>query len=148
MCPYIEYAVARNRHQFLCPVLLTFALVTSADTLAADVQVFTDRHHPIEAPAGVPVVELDAPAHIELQLALDLPANPAQAIAIVQQRLTNGGAELQRRLVAAYQDLTVAWSLGITKIPAVVVDQRYVVYGEPNVSRALAHIEEYRRTHP
>jgi integrating conjugative element protein (TIGR03757 family) len=102
----------------------------------------------LEAPTDVHVIELDAPAHIELELALDLPSNLTQAAAIVQQRLTNGGAELQHRLAAAYQGLTVAWNLGITKIPAVVVDQRYVVYGEPNVPRALARIDEYRRTHP
>ena len=44
--------------------------------------------------------------------------------------------------------MTVAWSLGIAKIPAVVVDRRYVVYGEANVARALARIEEYRRAQP
>ena len=44
--------------------------------------------------------------------------------------------------------MTDAWSLGVTKIPAVVVDRRYVVYGETDVSRALARIEEYRRAQP
>jgi len=30
----------------------------------------------------------------------------------------------------------------------VVVDRRYVVYGEPDVSRAIARINAYRSTHP
>ncbi len=44
--------------------------------------------------------------------------------------------------------MTDAWSLGITAVPAVVVDQRYVVYGEPDVARAIARIEQHRRTEP
>ena len=47
-----------------------------------------------------------------------------------------------------HQGVTDAWSLGITSIPAVVVDQRYVVYGEPDVARAVARIEQRRRTQP
>jgi len=34
------------------------------------------------------------------------------------------------------------------KIPAVVVDRRYVVYGEPDVPRAVARIDAYRSTQP
>lgn len=116
--------------------------------MAADVRVLIDRHHPVDAPASVRVVELDAPARIEAELAANLPADPVQASAIVRQRLQDGGAPLQRRLADAYQGVTDAWSLGVTKIPAVVVDRRYVVYGEPDVARALARIEEYRRARP
>ncbi|ACL73935.1 MAG: TIGR03757 family integrating conjugative element protein [Gammaproteobacteria bacterium] len=115
---------------------------------AADVRVFTDRHHAVEAPVGIHVVKLDAPARIEAELAVNLPADPAQAAVIVRQRLQDGGTPLQQRLADAYQGVTDAWSLGITRIPAVVVDRRYVVYGETDVSRALARIEEYRRTQP
>jgi integrating conjugative element protein (TIGR03757 family) len=41
-----------------------------------------------------------------------------------------------------------AWGLGVAKVPAVVVDRRYVVYGQPDAARALARIEQYRRTQP
>lgn len=123
-------------------------LMSAAGAVAADIRVFTDRHHPVEAPADVRVVELDAAARIESELAANLPADPAQAAAIVQQRLKDGGAGLQHRLANAYQGVADAWSLGITKIPAVVVDRRYVVYGEHDVTRALERIEEYRRTQP
>jgi integrating conjugative element protein (TIGR03757 family) len=37
-----------------------------------------------------------------------------------------------------------AFSLGVTKVPAVVVDRRYVVYGEHDVAAALALIAAYR----
>lgn len=137
-----------RRRSAIASYALVMALTMMAHAAAADVRVFTDRHHAIEAPAGVYVVELDAPAHIEEELAANLPADPAQAAAIVRQRLQDGGAPLQRRLADAYQGVTDAWSLGVTKIPAVVVDRRYVVYGETDVSRALARIEEYRRAQP
>ena len=115
---------------------------------AADVLVVTDSRHPVQAPAGVRVIELDQPAHIEAQLTARLPADPAQAEALVRQRLLDGGADLQRRIGQAYQGVANAWGLGIVKIPAVVVDRRYVVYGEPDVSRAVARIDAYRSTQP
>ncbi|SUD61839.1 integrating conjugative element protein [Ectopseudomonas oleovorans] len=152
MYPHSEH-VETQRHRLRCrPTLascmLAMAAAAMAHAAAADVRVFTDRHHAVEAPSGVYVVELDAPAGIEAELAANLPADPAQATAIVQQRLQDGGTPLQQRLADAYQGVTDAWSLGITRIPAVVVDRRYVVYGETDVSRALARIEEYRRTQP
>lgn len=129
-------------------VFVLCALVAEINAMAADLQVFTDQYHSIKAPAGVRVVELDAPARIESELASGLPTDPTQAAAIVQQRLKDGGTELQRRLASAYQGVTDAWSLGVTKFPAVVVDRRYVIYGEHDVASALARIEEYRRTKP
>lgn len=138
------------RHQGSSTIAMcAVAVVLGAPVYAAaEVRVFTDRDHPIQAPAGVPVIELDAAAHIESALAADLPSEPARAAVIVQQRLKDGGAALQRRLADAYQNVVDAWSLSVTKIPAVVVDQRYVVYGETDVTRALALIEAYRRTEP
>lgn len=115
---------------------------------AADVWVVTDLHHPLSRAQGTRVIELDAPARIEAALSVNLPADPTQARAIVQRRLTEGGNPLQHRLAAAYQDVVDAWSLGITHVPAVVVDQRYVVYGETDVAQALALIDTYRRAHP
>lgn len=88
--------------------------------------------------------ELDGPASVEARLSARLPADPKRATAIVQRRLQNGGAALQRSLATAYQGVTDAWSLGVTKIPAVVVDRRYVIYGVPDVNRAVSLIEEYR----
>jgi len=115
---------------------------------AADVLVVTDSRHPVQAVAGARVVELDLPARIEAELAANLPADPAQATAIVQQRLREGGEELQRRIGRAYQDVAEAWGLGIAKVPAVVVERRYVGYGEADVARAVARIEAHRRTNP
>ena len=122
--------------------------VFSPATFAADVMVVTDSRHPVKTMGGERLIELDEAHWIEAELSAELPTDPEQATAIVKRRLSSGGAGLQRRLASAYQDVTDAWSLGITSIPAVVVDQRYVVYGEPDVARAVARIEQHRRTQP
>lgn len=115
---------------------------------AADVLVVTDSHHPVEAPVGARIIELDQATRIEVELAAHLPADPQQAAALVRQRLHAGGEALQRRIGHAYQGVAEAWGLGVARIPAVVVDRRYVVYGEPDVSRAVARINAYRSTQP
>ena len=130
-------------------VALSAALaVFSPSTHAADVVVVTDSHHPVKTMSGERLIELDAASRIEAELSAELPADPEQATAIVKRRLHEGAADFQRRIAKAYQGVADAWSLGITSIPAVVLDQRYVVYGEPDVARALARIEQYRRSQP
>jgi integrating conjugative element protein (TIGR03757 family) len=124
---------------------LAALLATSA--LHAETWVVTDQVHPVSGKADR-LILLDAPSRIEAELASDLPADPARAERIARDRLSQGGADLQRRIASAYQGVTDAWSLGITSLPAVVVDQRYVVYGEPDVARAIARIEQHRRTQP
>lgn len=114
----------------------------------ADVLVATDSHHPIKIMGGERVIELDLPAWIEAELSAGLPADPGQAETIAQQRLREGKETLQRRIGRAYQGVADAWGLGIAKIPAVVVDRRYVVYGEPDVARAVARIDAYRSARP
>ena len=120
----------------------------SPATFAADVVVVTDGHHPVKTMGGERLIELDEAPRIEAELSANLPTDPDQATALVKRRLTQGGTDLQRRIATAYQGVTDAWSLGITAVPAVVVDQRYVVYGEPDVARAIARIEQHRRTEP
>lgn len=130
-------------------VALPFALaVFSPVTFAADVLVVTDSRHPVKTMGGERLIELDEAHRIEAELSAELTADPRQAAAIVKRRLDSGGVDLQRRIASAYQGVTDAWSLGITSIPAVVVGQRYVVYGEPDVARAAARIEQHRRTQP
>ena len=127
---------------------LFVALTLGANAFATEVWVITDQHRPVKAGAHVRVIHLDVTAQLQAQLTRELPTDSKRAAAIVQQRLRDGGDDLQRRFAVAYQGLTDAWRLGISKIPAVVVDQRYVVYGESDVDRAVADIARYRRIHP
>jgi|SRR5690606_5902679 len=115
---------------------------------AGEVIVVTDSRHPVHASISVRVIELNLPARIEAELAAGLPDDATRSAALVQQRLKDGGAALQRRVGAAYQGVVDAWSFGVTTIPAVIVDRRYVVYGEPDVEAAVARIEAYRRAQP
>ena len=115
--------------------------------VAAETWVITDQAHPVAGDADRRIL-LDAPAQLEAELASGLPSDPSQAAALVQQRLRQGGADLQRRIGHAYQGVADAWGLGIAKISAVVVDRRYVVYGEPDVPGAVARINAYRSTQP
>ncbi len=63
----------------------------------------------------------------------------------MQQRLRSNDAQrLQQDLVAAQQGLVDAWSVGVTKIPAVVVDRKYVVYGETDVGSATQSIARWK----
>lgn len=127
-----------------------FALVWIATASAdeAEVRIYTIRSIPISAPPEATIVHLDDAGAIEEELSAGLSHDPARAVTTARQRLTDGGAELQRDLVAAYEVIAEAWSLGITTLPAVVVDRRYVIYGEADISRAIARIETFRRTQP
>ncbi|WP_122384210.1 TIGR03757 family integrating conjugative element protein, partial [Pseudomonas savastanoi] len=71
--------------------------------------------------------------------------NQQQAITIMQQRLKSADAQrLQRDLALAQQNLVDAWSIGVTKVPAVVVDRAFVVYGETNALAAEHRIAQWR----
>lgn len=145
MLSFTTHSAIRHRYYLAAAVCV---LMVSAHVQAADVLVFTDQRYPVDAPDDVRVIHLDAAAEIEAELASGLPADPQQAAAIVRQRMDDGGNDFQARLATAYQGVVDAWSLGITKIPAIVVDERYVVYGDADVSRALASIEAYKRDQP
>ncbi|NQC28015.1 TIGR03757 family integrating conjugative element protein [Pseudomonas aeruginosa] len=113
----------------------------------AETWVITDQAHPVTATGSSRVLLLDAQQHLEEQLTDALPKDPQQAQVAFQQLLQSPeGRRLQAELVKAQQDVTDAWSLGVEKIPAVVVDRPYVVYGEPDVPRALELIAKARRT--
>jgi len=128
------------------PLLASLAAATILDAgvAAAETWVITDQSHPTVGDADRHLL-LDAPARLELELASGLPSDLEQAAAVVRRRLKQGGADLQRRIATAYQGVTDAWSLGITKVPAIVVDRRYVIYGETDVARAVARVEQHRR---
>nr|WP_236361740.1 TIGR03757 family integrating conjugative element protein [Pseudomonas gessardii] len=120
--------------------LLFMPLIAQAETW-----VITNQAHPVSAPAGVRTIRLDDQQRLEEQLTGQLPADPRQAEATIQRYLTSPeGRRLQNDLAQAQQGVTDAWSLGVEKLPAVVVDRRYVVYGEPDVAKAVALINRAR----
>lgn len=138
--PFLSGRLPRTQAVGLLLVLLSRAS-------QAETWVITDKAHPVTATGSSRILLLDAQEHLEEQLTAALPQDPQQAQAAFK-RLLQGpdGRRLQAELVKAQQDVADAWSLGVEKIPAVVVDRQYVVYGEPDVSRALELIAKARRS--
>ena len=115
-------------------------------TFAQEVWVFTDQHHTVFAvPEQARVFELDQTQQIENALSEGLSADQAYSAKFARSRLNTN---THRQLAQAYQGNVDAWTLGIQKIPAVVVDRKYVIYGESNVTRAISRIQTYREAHP
>lgn len=126
------------------PVLLAALVAGSAHS---ETWAITDAAHPLTAvPPGVRIIKLDEQQRIESELSRNLPPNPHQAALAARHMMsTQAGAALMQRLASAQQDATDAWSAGVSKIPAVVVDRKFVVYGQPNVAAAIESIQAVRR---
>ena len=123
-----------------------FSLLLFLSTAShAETWVITNRAHPVSAPSGARVIFLDDQPRLEEQLSNQLPPDPRQAEAAIQRYLVSpAGKHLQNELAQAQQGVIDAWSLRVEKLPAVVVDRRYVVYGEPDAAKAVALIERAR----
>ena len=127
---------------------LGFALVLAGcpgpGAVAAEVVAFTLSSMPLRSAGGAAVHVLDArDGHAEA-FGADLPGDPERALAEAHRRLATpaGSAALER--IAAAAGNALASRLGIEKLPAVVVDGRYVVYGVRDVARAVERVEAWR----
>lgn len=122
-----------------CSVVIA---LTWGSVAFAGVEVFTVAGEPIvNAPESAVVIELDAPARLDGLISQDLPADSEHAEQVLRSRMS--GPEWQatlKRYGETYTGVARAWMLGIEKVPAVVLDGRYVVYGEPDVRVALEEI--------
>ncbi|WP_210525931.1 TIGR03757 family integrating conjugative element protein [Pantoea ananatis] len=113
--------------------------------------IYTDHAHPVtgELSPDVTVTELDAPDLILAQQFGPLSANAAQAeqqarAVIASQAFRQG----QQALAASYAGVAHAWSLGLEKYPAVVFDDKWVVYGTTDVAAARAKLDAWREKQP
>lgn len=137
---------ARLRRAHLFTPLLLLLQAGTVASARAEAWAVTDSAHPLSAPPGVRLIQLDAGERLEAQLSTGLSTDPTQAAIALQSRLQGSdGVRWGQELAAAQQGLVEAWSVGVQKLPAVVVDRRYVVYGETDVSQALDHIDAYRQ---
>lgn len=119
-------------------MLVGCALVVAVGSAAAQVEVFTVAGQPVtHVPTGANVIEIDTPARLDKRLSEDLPGDKAAAAKAVRKRLP----EFKSAYDSAYDGLLRAWRLGVKRVPAVVVDGEYVVYGQPNVDAAMTEIE-------
>ena len=116
----------------------------AADRAESDVAVFTLSTIPVRA-HGAAVHELDRGDRLAAAFGADLPADPAKALAEARRRLASrAGRDLRSGLARAAAGNALAARLGIERLPAVVVDGRYVVYGVRDVRRALIRVAAWR----
>ncbi|WOY03110.1 TIGR03757 family integrating conjugative element protein [Dickeya fangzhongdai] len=117
-----------------------FLLLLSPVPLLANPVVYTDTQHPpVNLSPGTRIVWLDGPEHLQNSLFGDLPASMEQAAS--QARTVLQSPDWQRHeqaLQVAYRGVMHAWELGVSKYPAVVFDDRDVVYGTLDVAKATA----------
>lgn len=122
------------------PLLLTlFPLLLPAAASSGTV-LYTDIHHPtLNHDASVTVVYLDGPERLQAQLFGTLSADPEEAERQAKAVLASPQWPAhEQALTAAYRAVVQARELGLQKVPAVVFDDRDVVYGTADVAQAVA----------
>jgi integrating conjugative element protein (TIGR03757 family) len=126
--------------------VLAAGVAGAVDVRVADsVLVVTDRAHPVMNTGDARVIYLDRAAKIEKEMSAGLPNDIDKAEAILKERLkTPDGERMIAGLTDAAKDLLLAWEMGVSKVPAVIVEGKYVVYGQPDVSAAVYRIAQRR----
>ena len=116
----------------------------AAEPEAPGVAVFTLSTIPVRAD-GAAVYELDAGERLSAEVGADLPGDPGRALAEVRRRLdAPEGRALRRALADAARGDALASRLGIERLPAVVLDGRYAVYGVRDARRAVELVRAWR----
>lgn len=130
-------------------VLLTYLLTTVPPALAQTV-IYTTSQHPVKSPEpGTLVYRLDGVTELEQSLFPRLSGNPQQAEQQARRIMQQPDWKIREaQLTSAYQSLVTAWSAGITKTPAVVFDDRYVVYGTTDTALAQQLLEKWQERQP
>lgn len=127
---------------FFMPAL---AGLLCAPCFAQSIQAFTTRDHPLTNASGIPVIFLDRHEAIEERFSEALSDDPQEVLKEASLLIDSPEWQmLQHQLSTAYSGLVVAWRLGIAKVPAVVVDEQYVVYGQSDVQAAIERISVFR----
>jgi len=87
----------------------------------------------------VTVIYLDGPEQLQTQLFGALSSNPDEAQRQAQAVLQSPQWQAhEQELATVYRAVVRAWELGVKKVPAVVFDDRDVVYGTADIARATA----------
>ncbi len=84
------------------------------------------------------VYRLDVMALIEQQLSQGLPGVEADALAHLQRMEGQIRRKYQAHIVNAANGMTMAIHYKLDRLPAVVINRQAVIYGVPDVDKALA----------
>lgn len=126
--------------------LLSFLFSATPPALLAQTTIYTTSRYPVaDVEPDVQVFMLDEAQRLEQALFPSLAGNEQQAEQQARQRMQQPDwKSVEARLSGAYQSLVTAWSLGVEKVPAVVIDGRYVVYGTTNIRLAQQKLNEWQ----
>lgn len=117
----------------------------SNDGKLRSIEVFTITGMPPQnMPSNAVLVEIDAAGRIDALLSESLPDDPEQAVAFMQQVMGSPEWEVfSQQLKQAYTGLARAQQLNIEKVPAIVINSTFVIYGVTKVDDALKLFHEY-----
>ena len=120
-------------------------IATARAESVVDVQVFTTSFIPVrdKGKRADAVYYLDDVERALGGLAKGLPTNIRDAEAAAQRRLnTEAGQAALQLLQASFQGLVRAWSHDVEQLPAILINDRYLLYGVRDVDEALRLFEE------
>ncbi|WXG19991.1 TIGR03757 family integrating conjugative element protein [Xenorhabdus griffiniae] len=110
----------------------------------AKVVIYTDsQHSPVNLSPETQIVWLDVAEQQRQKIFAHLSADPQQAAIQAQAILQSPQWHQQeQQLIQSYRAVVKAWQSGVRKYPAVVFDDRDVVYGTVDVAKASALREQ------
>ncbi|HCT3090278.1 TPA: TIGR03757 family integrating conjugative element protein [Salmonella enterica subsp. diarizonae serovar 61:l,v:z35] len=135
------------QHYFF--TLFPFLFLTSVPVPAQTV-IFTTARYPVEnQEPGVVIQVLEDIHSLEQSLFPALSQHPEQAEQQAREQMKQPDwREQEARLTRAYQSLLDAYALGVEKVPAVVLDEKYVVYGTTDIRVAEKKRDTWQETQP
>ncbi|WP_426576251.1 TIGR03757 family integrating conjugative element protein [Xenorhabdus stockiae] len=129
-----------------CYTLLFWLGWMAASASYATTVIYTDSHHiPVNLSSDTQVVWLDRAEQQQKPFFAQLSSDPQQALIQAQAMLQSPQwRQQEQQLIKAYRAVVQAWESGVQKYPAVVFDDREVVYGTADVAKARALREQHQ----
>lgn len=114
--------------------------------------IVTSEEYPVVMPDAykgyipkLTILNLDSVSQIESRLSQGLPANEKLATAEFHRRVEAiGKTKLESALRGAYQAVGAAMAYRLDRYPAIIFDERVVVYGLTDLSKALEKYRQWR----
>jgi len=93
----------------------------------------------------ITLLNLDSISQVESRLSQGLPVNEKLAMAEFHRRVEDiGKARLESELRSAYKAVGAAMAYSLDRYPAIIFDEKVVVYGLTDLSQALEKYRQWR----
>lgn len=128
----------------LIPLILALSSMSWANT---KIEVFTNDRFPVQqGQYQTTYYNLDDRDRANSSFPQNLPADPDEAKAILSQFMQS--SEFQKTkaaLKSAYEGYVATQSYKLEKLPAMVINEKYILYGINDVSYAMRIYEDFER---